>query len=474
MSLETMTKLQTVTVGVGGTTTVTFSNIPQGYTDLKVLMSARTAGSNGGRDYAVFRINGDTTTAFNRKWMYGFDNNVSGSGSNTTETFGSTITLPDSAVTNLFSNNQITFYNYSSNNYKTIVSETNATKTASATFILGFSSTTWQNSAPITSLSFTAVLNGDSASLTGTFVENSTFTLYGIKNAAKTAGNSIKATGGNIVFDGTYVYHVFPSTGAFVATQPLTVDYLVVAGGGGGSFYNGGGGGAGGLRSTLDTTGGGGTVESKLSLAPTSYAITVGAGGAAGLYSGLTSAGSGSDSSFSTITSTGGGRAGSTYATPTGASGGSGGGGGNSGGNSASGGTGTTNQGYAGGAKSGSNDAGAGGGGAGGVGQVRTSKYDGAGGPGVYLPSFFLTTGAGVNGYFAGGGGGGFANASGSSAAGGAGGGGVGGYGAGGGAGQVAAGNGVVGTGGGGGGAGIGSSNGGAGGSGVVIIRYKG
>jgi hypothetical protein len=41
----------------------------------------------------------------------------------------------------------------------------------------------------------------------------------------------------------------------------LTTDYLVVAGGGGGGKEDGGGGGAGGLRSTVTTTGGGGSLR---------------------------------------------------------------------------------------------------------------------------------------------------------------------------------------------------------------------
>ena len=63
----------------------------------------------------------------------------------------------------------------------------------------------------------------------------------------------------------------------------LECDYLVIAGGAGGGGQNGGGGGAGGYLSTLAPT-----VETsdvtdfKLTLAPGSYAVTVGGGGASG------------------------------------------------------------------------------------------------------------------------------------------------------------------------------------------------
>ena len=79
----------------------------------------------------------------------------------------------------------------------------------------------------------------------------------------------------------------------------LVVNYLIVAGGGGGGSGPGGGGGAGGFR-----TGNNLTVVSG-----TSYTVTVGGGGTGGgngLQPGL-KGNSGSDSAFSTVTSTGGG-----------------------------------------------------------------------------------------------------------------------------------------------------------------------
>ena len=86
------------------------------------------------------------------------------------------------------------------------------------------------------------------------------------------------------------------------AQQTMDVNYLVVAGGGGARYYYGGGGGAGGLRSTVDNTGGGGSLESSLTLLPsTNYTVTVGAGG-----SNVTT--TGSSSVFSTISTVGGAR----------------------------------------------------------------------------------------------------------------------------------------------------------------------
>lgn len=267
---------------------------------------------------------------------------------------------------------------------------------------------------------------------------------------------------------------------------PFSVNYLVVAGGGGGwgssQSPGGSGGGAGGLRSTMNTTGGGGSLESTVSLSNgVNYSVTVGAGGVGGFadnnYGSHTVNTNGSNSIFSTITSTGGGKGG-------GFSGGSANTGGSGGGAAFSGGTGaagTSNQGYAGGNNSGTdNQNGAGGGGAGAAGGSPTAGdpgTSGSGGAGVAVS----ITGSSVT--YAGGGAGGTGynnnlNAYGYRASGGAGGGGAGGYNNEDGGRIINGVSGTANTGGGGGGAGAkyfgrpAPYTGGNGGSGIVIVRY--
>jgi hypothetical protein len=114
----------------------------------------------------------------------------------------------------------------------------------------------------------------------------------------------------------------YKKAGQWTPSAPFDVDYLVVAGGGGGGAQNGGGGGAGGFRTSFP----GGT---KLTLTgSTSFPVTVGAGGTAGIAGPSTSRGvNGNPSIFSSITSTGGGGGGSSSGPlNVGNSGGSGGG----------------------------------------------------------------------------------------------------------------------------------------------------
>jgi len=464
MSLETMTKLATTTVGVTGVTSVTFSNIPQGYTDLVVRVSCRSDRSAG--DYAILgvRFNGDTSLIYSDKYLYAY----SGSASGGSDSVGGSSYVRCGGVSQatqtagMFTNAEIYVPNYSGNTYKNVSGEWAGENNGVMNY-LGTYAGLWANSAPITSLT---VLIDDSPYV---FVQYSSFTLYGIKNAQKTAGNSIKATGGNIVFDGTYVYHVFPSTGAFVPTVGLTADVLAVAGGGAGSApsgWYGGGGGAGGLLG----------LSNQYFSPNLTQTVTVGAGGT-GVAAGSSGAGTnGVNSQVGSLTAAVGGGTGGAAQNAAGASGGSGGGGIR---NSGAGGTATSGQGNAGGAAE-SAGGGGGGGGAGAVGSTGNAAANG--GPGgvgsTAYSSWGVATGQGQNVsgtyYFAGGGGGCAANPA--VVPGGYGGGGVGsGW-------QVlnaSATAGLANTGGGGGGC-VGGSNApyngasGAGGSGIVIIRYKG
>jgi hypothetical protein len=436
---NTLKKIQTITVGSGGSSTIEFTSIPQTYTDLKLVLSVRNSVDSAD---GVIEFNGSSTNVGSRM--------IVGDGSNVAsyiDTANYFAVSRSSYTASVFGNVEIYIPNYTSANYKSFsidsAPENNATGTS-----LRMTWGLWSNSAAITSIKLTP---GGS---TPTWVQYSTATLYGVANANTTTGGSGKATGGNQVYtDGTYWYHIFRSDGTFTPSTALNVDYLVVAGGGGGGrassagqSYGGGGGGAGGFRSTVTATGGGGSLESALAVTAQAYSITVGGGGAGGVGSPGAEAVSGSNSVFSTITSTGGGYGSGSSG---GAIGGSGGGGAYAG---ELGKAGTTNQGYAGGnagafTSGTSQGAGGGGGGAGAVGSNGTNGVGsgGAGGAGVATS----ISGSSVTYAVGGTGGSNSTDNNGSSAS--------------------------VNTGSGGIGGGInagGNANGGNGGSGIVIIRY--
>lgn len=446
---NTFKKIQTVTVGSGGAANIEFTSIPQTYTDLKIVVSARSTYS-ALTDTLFVKPNGLTTNG-SSKWIIGDGLNA---GASSSAAFNYVREINgNTATASTFASVEIYVPNYTSSNYKSFSSEGVTENNAGVGVRTGITAGLWSSTAAITSITLTAT-GGD-------FVQYSSATLYGVANVPA-AGNA-KATGGIITYDDTYVYHTFPWSGTFTPLTSLTADYLVVAGAGGGGgpgVSGGGGGGAGGVRCTVGATGGGGSLETPLSLtANTGYTVTVGAGGAADTK--------GNDSVFSSITSTAGGR-GKSSGSAANANGGSGGGGnGTAAGISANiAGTGTANQGYAGGdgfPGPGDNARNSGGGGgAGSVGAAGTASVGGNGGSGI------TTSISGTSTVYAGGGGGGVGYGTRGTGTDGGGNGGNG---------STAGTAGTANRGAGGGGGGRNESTGttqspGAGGSGIVIVRY--
>jgi hypothetical protein len=431
---------------------VTFTAIPQTYTDL-VLVASPKCDSN--RDLQIRVGNGSLDTGANYSATALWANTTTtGSNRNSSATYMYSNYYGGATATAGQNVRVYHFNNYSNTaTYKTVLMRSSLASGGTDALVGMWSSTSAINTISMFPLS-------------GDIVAGSTFTLYGIANARIGAP---KAFGGTITQDATYTYHTFGASGTFTPQQSLTCDYLVIAGGGGGGVHHGGGGGAGGLRSTIGATGGGGTLESAVSFASaTPYTITIGGGGA-GSTSNSARGTSGVNSSIIggaiSISSTGGGGGGSRLTQTTGATGGSGGGAGYD----STPGAGTSNQGFGGGTDTGPTyGAGGGGGGAGAAGarSGAGSAVGGAGGIGVLITALAVT-GTGLRNYYAGGGGGGGQDSGGF---------GLGGEG-GGGNGTNRATTGAVGianTGGGGGGGGYDgvAGNGGAGGSGLVIIRY--
>lgn len=276
---------QTLTSGAAS---VTFTNIPQNYTDIVIIAT----GAVNTESTLYFRFNNDSSSNYSTTVLYG--TGVSAGGyrwSNQSQMFfynwnGN----QGNAIFNI--------QNYSNTTtYKTVLAKTNnATNTTTACVGL------WRSTANITEL---LIHSND------TFITGSTFNLYGI------ASGSLKATGGTVTTDGTYFYHTFDSSNIFTPSQALTADYLIVAGGGGGGANRGGGGAAGGYR----------TFTSQSFLANINYAVTIGAGGVGGNFTTGIQATSGATSTFNSNSATGGGRGGqNSYAPLTGGSGGGAGG----------------------------------------------------------------------------------------------------------------------------------------------------
>jgi hypothetical protein len=249
--------IYTQTIGASPVASVTFNNIPQGFADLKIIASCRSSRVNNA-DGVNISFNG-ITSGFTGRWL----ESVTASGNviaGTDTRF--TLDIPSANVAaNVFGGGEIYIANYSSAFYKQIWSES----ASPATTAIGYTcitAQTWLNSSAITSITLTPA--------NGNFIQNSTFTLYGLGKL-----NSFpKALGGAISYDGRFYYHVYKNTGTFSfnAKEDMSANIYMIGGGGGGGSGTGGGGGAGGYHEVSGNFKGG-----------KSYQVVVGGGGTGGI-----------------------------------------------------------------------------------------------------------------------------------------------------------------------------------------------
>lgn len=154
------------------TASVTFTSIPQTYTDLVVKTSPRiTVANTVGQIEVTF--NGSTTSYTNKR--------VFGTGSSTSsDSFGTAFIYFGSvngstSTSSVFSSGEMYIPNYTSSNYKStsaeLVQENNITE--GYQFLMAG---LWSNTAAITSITI-------SPASPDNFVQYSTFYLYGIKNS---------------------------------------------------------------------------------------------------------------------------------------------------------------------------------------------------------------------------------------------------------------------------------------------------
>ena len=165
-------KVITNVVANGTSGTISFTNIPQTYTDLILLISARTTWTTDTNDQIRIYLNGNTSN-YAHKLLLGTGTTTDGDGS--TAAPGVNAQTETGAMTaNTFSNDFIYIPNYTSSEYK-IVSHEHVAENNAALAYSTLGATLWSNSSPITSISISTFRGYD-------WAQYSTATLYGIKN----------------------------------------------------------------------------------------------------------------------------------------------------------------------------------------------------------------------------------------------------------------------------------------------------
>jgi hypothetical protein len=152
---------------------VTFSSIPQGYTDLMLVVSSRNNTAGAVSDmYMTF--NGSGGTAYSERMLFGNGSAVF------SESFSSQAFFPRAGystgtafTTGAFSSSHYYIPNYTSGNSKSISIDSTTEDNGTGSYIAMMAGL-WANASAITSMTLTPYAG------VGGFSTNSTFTLYGV------------------------------------------------------------------------------------------------------------------------------------------------------------------------------------------------------------------------------------------------------------------------------------------------------
>jgi hypothetical protein len=177
--------IATTTVGAGGVASITFSSIPSTYKHLQIRYLAATNRATYGVDDAAIILNGDTTNGnYYSHWIYGNGTSATATsaagGAGGTGTglfwgfaFGTTATTPTG-----FAGGVTDILDYANTNkYKTLRNlggyDTNGVTAGGFGGTVSFDSGLWMSTAATTSLTIKSV--------NGSFIQYSSFALYGVK-----------------------------------------------------------------------------------------------------------------------------------------------------------------------------------------------------------------------------------------------------------------------------------------------------
>lgn len=161
----------TQVVGAGTPGNLTFNNIPQTFTDLKLVTSTRDSSSS---DFNVsyLRFNNETTgTNYSDTLIIGYNNTNFFSSRITNASYISDFwTDGNNATASTFASADFYIPNYRSSNFKSVIIDSASEVNSASGNTLSLTAGLWRNTAAITSL--TLISSG--------YIANSTFTLYGI------------------------------------------------------------------------------------------------------------------------------------------------------------------------------------------------------------------------------------------------------------------------------------------------------
>lgn len=174
-STTSFESIATVTVGSGGSSSITFSSIPSTYTHLQIRCLARTNKTGDVTDYLKLRYNSDSGSNYAVHLLYGNGASVTALGFSSQSENWMQRAAGGAATTGVFGGIVVDVLDYANTSkYKTIRNLGGIDNNGSGLIYLA--SGLWQNTAAINTIT---ILPGDGTSID----QYSSFALYGIKGA---------------------------------------------------------------------------------------------------------------------------------------------------------------------------------------------------------------------------------------------------------------------------------------------------
>jgi hypothetical protein len=148
---KTYTKISTTTVSTA-VASITFSSIPQNYTDLKILFSGRSERTASSYDSLVVKFNSTATTYVARR-LYAEGGSV---GSDTVTTQQGAFSS-NSTTANIFGSIEVYIPNYTLSNQKSTSSDSAAENNSATSHGLQLIASKWDGTSAITQIDLSAI-----------------------------------------------------------------------------------------------------------------------------------------------------------------------------------------------------------------------------------------------------------------------------------------------------------------------------
>lgn len=165
--------IYTQTVGAGGASSITFNNIPQTFTDLKLVISARSTqtGDTYKKTNYYLKFNSNAEFIYSNTHLYGTGSGTASAKDSNQDYLFMGVIDADDATASTFGSAEVYIPNYTGSNFKSVIGDSVSENNATAALQI-FNAGLWRKTDAISSIFI--------AGIGGNFKQYSTFSLYGI------------------------------------------------------------------------------------------------------------------------------------------------------------------------------------------------------------------------------------------------------------------------------------------------------